>query len=163
VDRELQYLAWAVTAPAAELAPSIRAFLDVRLERAVQGEPLFIAVDQRQERLEGTAEFTGLAGSIAILYSDTTTAGKALQDSLVLRLGELDRRADDLQFDQTRRAAMRAYHGGAAMTFLLDRLGVDGWRTAVEQGEFPDVLLARYVGHAHYLARIDEHSRPRYC
>lgn len=163
VSRELTYLARALAAPDDERAATVRAFLDVRLQRLLAADPLFIAVDQRQERVEGTAEFTGLAGTIATLHPDAMEARQALQDSLMLRLGQLDRRADEMQLDPSRRAAMRAYYGGAAMAFLLDRLGVDGWRNDIEQGDFLDVVLARHLGDAPYLVRVEEHGRPRGC
>ncbi len=162
-ERELQHLARAVAASDDERAEAVRSFLGVRLERLLPADPLFLAVDQRQERVEGTAEFTGLAGGLAILYPDTTVAGQALQDSLVIRLGDFDRRADEMQLDPSRRAAMRAYYGGAAMAFLLDRLRVDGWRNDIEQGDFLDVVLARHLGDAAYLVRLEKHGRPRGC
>lgn len=163
VGRELAHLARAVAAPDDERTATVRAFLDVRLQRLLAADPLFIAVDQRQERVEGTAEFTGLAGSIAILHPDAMAARQALQDSLLIRLGDFGRRADEMQLDRSRTAAMRAYHGGAAMAFLLDRLGVDGWRNDIEQGDFLDVVLARHLGDAAYLARVEEYGRPRAC
>jgi hypothetical protein len=52
---------------------------------------------------------------------------------------------------------------GAALAFLLDALGVDGWRTDVQQGLSPDVLIARFLGAGDYAARLESYSTPRPC
>lgn len=162
--RELEMLARAVDATDREqLLGRVLEYLTVRQERLTAVDPLFAAVEQRQERREGSAQFAGLAGSLAATHEDATHARAALKDSLAVLLRGFRSFADERQLDADQEAAFRVYYTGAAIAFLLDVLDAGSWRAAVERGEFLDVLLADAVSARDYVRIMEARATYRPC
>ncbi|HEX6134773.1 MAG TPA: hypothetical protein VFZ24_12470 [Longimicrobiales bacterium] len=162
--REVLILAAAVgAADRRQRSAGAREYLAARLKRLAAADPLFAAVDQRQERREGTAQFAGLAGSLAASHADTSRARAALRDTVASLLADFGRLSDAPGADETQEAAFRAYHTGAAMAVLLDDLGAGDWRGAVQSGAFLDLLLARAVGANEYIRVSEGRATYRTC
>lgn len=140
-----------------------QAYLDARRDRLDAVDPLITAIDQRQERREGSAEFTGLAGSLAALHGAGVPLRTALRDTLASHLARLSAGEGLRDFTASQRAAFRAYRAGAATAFLLDALDVESWRSAVARGEFLDVLLARALGADDYIRWHEDIATSQPC
>lgn len=146
-----------------ELTSRIRAYLDARRTRLDPVDPLFAAIDQRQERDEGSAEFAGLAGSLAARDGAGPELQPLLRDTLASQLAGFEVQWDASAFTASQRGAARAYRAGAASAFLLDALEVAGWRQEIERGEFFDVLLAGAVQADDYLRWQERTATSRPC
>lgn len=107
----------------------VRAFITARKDRLSSGSPLAGQIEHAQERREGTAEYVGLAGALAVIQAHDS----ALRDSVAVRLrsnqrwGVATRPASRQMWDRT-------YVSGSAIAFLLDRLRCPSWREAIRGG-----------------------------
>lgn len=135
---ERRILASALSAPEDSLMPLLKQYLAVRRIRT-ENVPEAIRKEERQvERKEGSAHLVGLEA--ALLAAQGTR--EALADSLAPYLTRpLDSVAGDLPGVLIR---WRVYGTGAALGFLLDRLG-EAWRPHLESGAAFDDLLANAV------------------
>jgi hypothetical protein len=116
----------------------VRSYLAVRAHRTALLQQV-VAVEQMMERREGTAELVGCQAA-SIIEPRTSAVACVLSE-----LSEdMDKWAQFPESD-ARLMRWRHYGTGAAIGILLDRLGVDGWRSAVQRGAAMDVLLAAAV------------------
>jgi hypothetical protein len=117
----------------------LRTYLAARAERI--GDRADIeAVERRYERREGTASFVGYRAAAATV-SEPDQAAHAIRDELDATLEHGS--GLDGPFIMTFR--WRLYETGAALSLLLDRLGVPDWQRAVERGRHLDALVADAV------------------
>lgn len=135
-ERDLLVAALASVTPA-QLRLHVDAYLAARQQRSARTPALIARIECRQERLEGTAEFVGLAGALEA----TQHSREHMADSLQARLNRW------MVLETTQREVLiyGAYPVGATETFLLERLGSD-WRSAFDRGECLHELLAKALG-----------------
>ena len=120
-----------------EIRRQAQAYLAARKARFESGDPLAELIEQRQERLEGTAEYVGLGGSVAANDSPT----HSIRAVIVARVLD-DDRWTGRSVDARAQLRYRVYITGAGMAFLLDVLKCSGWRDHVAAGEYLDSELA---------------------
>lgn len=162
--REMRVLAAAVAADdQGARSANVLEYLRMRRARLGTVDPLINAIDQRQERREGTAMYTGLAGSIAVHHTSGAGAGRVLQDTIAALLQGFPDLAEREGYSPSDQAGQRVYYTGAAMAFLVDGYAVENWRDEVAEGEFLDVLLGRAVGSRQYLRWVEDFGTSRPC
>ncbi len=91
------------------------------------------------ERTEGTAEFAQIMGQEAVFGGGEAAIKAMLIEALRSQLASHQGQYMTVWFRN------RSYSVGAAMTYLLDRLGTKNWRSRVQAGAALDTLLAERV------------------
>jgi hypothetical protein len=114
----------------------LREYLEARQKRSSTAAPVVAVMECRQERLEGTAEYVGLAGALAA----SAHSQQHLPDSLQARLRRWN--VPNASPQEALRAG--AYVVGATLTYLLQQSGAD-WRPAFNRGECLHTLVERVI------------------
>lgn len=136
VERKL--LTMALDLPADELPEHLRQYLAVRLLR-IRSVPADVqALERHLERVEGSAELVGLEAGLLASAEGRTGLPEALRPHLTRPLDSVPGGVIE------RLIRWRVYGTGAAIGFLLDRLGTD-WRPRLEEGATFDELLGMAV------------------
>ncbi len=144
-------------ADADSLRALLRAYLAVRAERTGR-LPDVRRVERHSERMEGTATFVGCRAARAVLGSPEDSVLACIRRELTRPL----HLAPPAEAD-ARLMRWRHYGTGAAMAYLLERLGDPDWRKRVEEGAPLDEVLARAVGiRAEGAAALAAAARERY-
>jgi hypothetical protein len=110
-------------------------YLEARTER-LRDRPDIEALERRYERMEGTAQYVGCRAAAAYSLATASTLEQCL--------------TRDLHRERPRSLALRIlqlrpYASGAVLSYSLDRLHIEDWRTAVAEGWRLDEIVARAV------------------
>jgi hypothetical protein len=149
---ELTQLSAAVLSAGVARKPAVAEYLRLRLDRLSKHPPVISYSEQRQERLEGTAEFVSRYATLRLSTAGPAMFADSIAGSLYPIVTQWEQTAELQQLPHRRSlASVYWYHSGAALSFLLDGLDVDRWRDHVRQGSNLDELLALSVFAHDYL------------
>lgn len=123
-----------------EMRKRVREYLDTRRVRFATSNPLVQRIEQTQEWREGTAEYVGLAGALAVDDSPRSV----VRASFEARVSN-DARWGNRNASPKLQLRDRAYVSGSVMAFALNELQCHLWRESISAGEFLDSELARCV------------------
>jgi hypothetical protein len=154
---EIELLARAVLADSSTRKTSAAAYLEARRGRLAKRPPELSFTEQRQERIEGTAEFVGESAAMwirdgSVMKLPDTLAARLRRTTALINIAAEAGRAPD-----PRTAAGHYwYQTGAALAEILDALNVEDWRQKVTRGSHLDELLAEHLGHTGYATWVAE-------
>jgi hypothetical protein len=131
-------LAEALEMPVDSLPEHLREYLAVRVLRNATVSEDVPAVERTLERIEGSATLVGLEAGLLASGEDRSQLPESLRPYLTRPLDSFSGGLPE------RLIRWRSYGTGAAIGFLLDRLGED-WRVPVEEGAALDDLLVAAV------------------
>jgi hypothetical protein len=154
---ELELLRRAVVADSSTRKTLASTYLEARRSRLAKRAPVLGLTEQRQERIEGTAEFVGESAAMRIQTGSVAT----LPDTVAVRLQRtaalLSRAAEAGRAPDPRTEAGHYwYQTGAALALILDAMSADEWREKVTRGSHLDELLAEHLGNTAYSTWMTE-------
>jgi hypothetical protein len=129
VEQERTLLLRALTANAEAAINLLHDYVRARDSR-LEHRPDAAAVERRMERTEGTATYVGCRGATTALGAPASAARECV-------LSELRKAVSDMPALPEADAPLmrwRLYGTGAALALLLDDLGIEGWKTRVQDG-----------------------------
>lgn len=114
------------------------AYLELRLSRMAASDSLVERVERRQERIEGVAEYVGIASYHGVRGADARSVAETLGERI----------SDDVRWGNTevspaRQLLRRTYLSGAVIAYALEQAGCPRWREGVTADRPLDALLAR--------------------